>query len=269
MSRFIGQGGPWLVDVERVYEPREGDSIRETWKGTTDQLRSLQTIYNLSGCRTSFSKAAGRPVLYVTKGGGEDLGQTETPSEEWSIDTEFVEESLWTNRKIHALAGGSDDTIAEWRREIENALKGYEEGSDGTWSSKLEGNTGPLTPTETGFTTNELNIYKLMVRGATAFETERAVVSRTRTYGIQWVSGRMTISDVPIVYEPLTFYSTFNVPGAVRAQLPDTTSLTVPENTKWAWKVRSQNQKITYNGKVEETMSWTLAAWSTLLYTVL
>jgi hypothetical protein len=123
---------------------------------------------------------------------------------------------------------------------------------------------GPQTPTETGFTSTLLEIYKHLLIREDTFDAERVVLSRVRTFSIRYAA-RTTLDADPKVYTTASLISTFNIPTAIQSLLPSTPSY-VPAGFAWGWKRRQDRTQYTYGGRVEETMDWVFAPWSQLLH---
>lgn len=288
---------------ELVYDPERGYITREVWRGTKSQLIALQSAFKASGLRSTVTDDEARPALQVDIPAEADGTDPEEPVEKWTFNKDYVQESLWSNKRIMDLvethraaltaAYGSptniylfSDVLSQLRRECENALKGLRVDSvysvvenglpTGTVGYTYEvvnpGSTAPLTPAETKFSasvsTALLNIYKLLLLGADSYEIERLVVTRSRTFSINYAS-RVTMLETPRVYSTSAFFTAENVPSVIRTQLAnmvDVSDWSKPDNAQWAWKVRQDRSEISSNGKVEEVRDWVFAPWSTLLY---
>jgi hypothetical protein len=292
MSTIIGS--PLTrIGQELVLDPVEGYRTREVWRGTQAQLLGLQAAFNTGGLRSTVDVTEGRPQLYVDIAGQDPNGGDEVPVEKWTFNKDYVQESLWSNKRImdliesyRALLQSTygkvflfSDVLSGVRRDCENALKGlrpdavYSVVEDGlpTGTSGVtyeEISKGPLTPAETLFANYispiPLNIYKLLLLGADSYEIERLVVTRSRTFSIAYAS-RVQMLETPRIYSTASLIAAEFIPAVIAAQLPGTPS-SKPENTAWAWKVRQDRSEISSNGKVEEVRDWVFAPWSTLLY---
>ena len=297
MSTIIGDAVV-RVGQELVLDPQEGGyRTREVWRGSKSQMLSLQTSFSAVGLRSVVIEDSGRPSLQVDIPAPPEGGDAEVPVEKWTFNKDYVQESLWANKKIMDLleslrvrlqvAADSaslgltvtfSNVLAGVRRDCENALKGL------TADAPLQGpglpvstssptysevSKGPLQPAEAGFSgVPEVDaIYKLLLLGADSYEVERLVITRSRSYSVQyWYgAGGVVFDESPKVYSTTGLIDTENIPSYVGAQLPQPPT-SKPENTEWAWKVRKDSSEISSNGKVEETRDWVFAPWSTLLY---
>lgn len=295
MSAIIIGSPVVRVGQELVLDPQEGYRTREIWRGTKASLLALQTGFNAAGLRSTVIDEEGRPSLQVDIS-QTTTGETEAPIEKWTFNKDYVQESLWSNKRImdaietyRALLQTTysqtyvfSDVLSSVRRACENALKGLranavysviEEGlpTGTTGVDFIEISKGPLTPAETLFSSyisaTPLNIYKLLLLGADSYEIERLVVTRTRSYSIAYYrgGGGIVMDETPKVYSRASLIATEKIPSYVAAQLPAVPA-NKPENTEWAWKVRQDRSEISSAGRVEETRDWVFAPWSTLLY---
>lgn len=267
-----------LVSTEFVYDVNQGHELRQEWVGIYADLQSMAQAYAAVGLRCQLRQdegALGRLSVGIPQSA--DYSQTETPQHKWTITTDFVQETLWNNPKVWFYAEldaaglqlPKDEVLGFYRTRIDHALKGSVwQGADqfDNTGQYQQLSNGPLTPSQTGFTQGSylMMLYKLMMRGAEAYEVERPVVSRVRTYSAQYLQ-RITIPSIPDVYTTTAFVRDWAVPAVIAAQLPDDPAH-IPENCIWAWKERRHTAEVDYTGKVVETCEWTFAAWSTLLY---
>ena len=279
--------GAVLVSTEQVYDPRDGFATQQRYKGTLYSLQVLQAQFSAGGARVTLENDGGVNSLLVTFSGtafGTDPETPEVPNDQWTVDTDYVQQSLWVNPKIIKLLGVDVDVqsvkfeayVADVRALCERALTGYKfTNTPGTPSEPFvfeeaaAGSKGPLSPKQAGFEDMVLypsvpKIYSLLLLGAEAYEVERIVVTRSRTFTAGYTQ-RKPLDIIGKVYSPASFVSTFSVPAIVSAQLP-TPPTEKPPNTEWGYKQRGNNSTIMWSGKIQEKADWVLAAWSTLLY---
>ena len=297
MSLIIGNQ---LVRIgqEIVLDPNDGGyRTREVWRGTKSALLSLQSAFNAGGLRSTVTDEEGRPSLSVDITGANEGDDAEVPTEKWTFNKDYVQESLWSNKRIMdaletyrallqvnyaPLVYTFTDVLSQVRRDCENALKGLKAASiasavenglptGATIITYTKESDGPLTPAESGLVNRSnstpLNIYKLLLMGAEAYEIERLVVTRTRSYSVRYYQddGGIVMDETPKVYSRAGLIAAELIPAYIARQLPAVPT-SKPENTEWAWKVRQDRTEISSNGKVEETRDWVFAPWSTLLY---
>lgn len=243
---------------ELVYDPVNGDQLREVWTGTFAALTQLANALKASGVRCSVSQEAGRCILTALFASiSKDEAAASVVDDRYEIATDFIQESIYANPSVIAAATALNpsnpmEVVAYWRQGIEEALTGAATG-------------GPKLPSETGFTNSTLiALYQLALRGALAYEIERPVLSRVRTIPIAY-SAQVVLDALPKVYSLATLASTFTLPSAIVARLPASPT-TAPPNTAWAWKKRRDASEFSSSGKVVEVKDWVFALWSTVLY---
>lgn len=246
-----------------MFDPKYGFTTREVYSGPQGSLATLNQTLILLGVRSSIVQQAGKTYLHAFYGLQDASGATpETPNDYYELETEYVQESVWKNDLVEALAGNLT-TLSKWRREIESAMKGRLVDPSGTELSKVE---GPIDPSATGFTDNQLALYQLLLRDGDAYETTRQVLSRVRTISVAF-SAQAVAQARPTIYRTADLVVVFAIPATIAARLPaDPTE--IPSGALWAWKQRRNTSRYEWSGRVSEVMSWTFAAWSTITHSV-
>lgn len=263
MSRTYLGTAPLKISSEVVFDPKYGFTTREIYSGPPTSLNTLNTTLIALGVRTTFTQDAGRTFLNAFFALQDSSGNTpETPNDYYELETEYVQESVWRNELVEALAG-STDTITKWSREIKHALVGRKLDANGVETSKVE---GPLEPSVTGFTGTELALYELFARDGDAYETTRQVLTRVRTISVAY-SAQTVAQARPTIYTTANLIAVFGIPALIAARLPADPTET-PSGALWSWKQRRNTSRYEWSGRVSEVMSWTFAAWSTLTHTV-
>src|SRR5438309_511107 len=141
-TTYLG-AAPLKISSEVVYDPKYGFTTREVYSGPPASLNTLNATLILLGVRTTVTQDGGRTFLNAFYALKDASGNTpETPNDYFELETEYVQESIWKNDLIEALAGNLT-ILSKWRREIEAAMKGRLIDSSGVETSKVE---GPLDP---------------------------------------------------------------------------------------------------------------------------
>jgi hypothetical protein len=272
-SIYLGTS-PLKISSEVTFDPRYGYQTREMYSGTQASLAALNATLQLLGVRTTISQEGGKTFLSVFYALADPAG-VETPNDYYELETEYVQESTWKNNLVEAdaaavVAAGEtvSSVLARWRRIIENALKGNIQTSATTTDGvEFEKRTdGPLAPSSlTSYLEPAgLALYELFLRDGDAYETTRQVLSRVRSISVVY-SAQTVAQARPIIYTTAQLVSVFGIPAAIAARLPaDPTE--VPRGTVWSWKQRRNTSRYEWNGRVNEVMSWTFAAWSTVTH---
>ena len=130
---------PVRIGQELVLDPQEGGyRTREVWRGTRSQMVSMQNSFSAVGLRSTVIEDSGRPSLQVDIPSPAEAGEAEVPVEKWTFNKDYVQESLWANKKImdlieayrqamqtkYGLVYTFSDVLSHVRRDCENALKG-------------------------------------------------------------------------------------------------------------------------------------------------
>lgn len=261
-SVYLGTA-PLRISSEVVFDPKYGFTTHEVYSGPPDSLTALNSTLASLGVRTTISQEAGRNYLNVFYALQDASGNTpETPNDYYELETEYVQESIWKNDLVEALAADLT-TLSKWRREIEAAMKGRLLDSTGTEISKVE---GPIDPAATGFTGDQLSIYQLLLRDADAYETTRQVLTRVRTISVAY-SAQAVAQARPTIYRTADLVAVFSIPSTVASRLPADPTET-PSGALWTWKQRRNTSRYEWSGRVSEIMSWTFAAYSTITHKV-
>jgi hypothetical protein len=252
---------PLKISSEVVFDPKYGYTTRETYSGPQASLATLNGTLQLLGVRSAITQEGGRNYLTAHYALQDASGNTpETPNDYYELETEYVQESVWKNDLVEALAANLT-VLSKWRREIESAMKGRLVDSNGVETSKVE---GPLDPATTGFSGDQLSLYQLVLRDGDAYETTRQVLTRVRTISVAY-SAQTVAQARPIIYTTAQLVAVFAIPAIIAARLPaDPTE--VPSGTLWSWKQRRNTSRYEWSGRVSEVMSWTFAAWSTVTH---
>ena len=291
MSDIIGgwTDSTKLVSSVETYDPANGFSTRQTYKGTEDGLRTLASAFQANGVPSELAFDNGRWQLIATVGGvvGGGTGSEQSdPIDKWTISRDYVTETLWASAKLMLLASDAlvdatdefagrfttiEEVLADARRACENAIKGFKKTSSGVYGTTADTYTaysnGPLLPAETGFIAGKFKdaIYRQYVLGMEGYEVERLTLARVRTYPWAYLD-RIQLEVVPIVYTTAQMTSVWAVPSAITAKLPSNPPQQ-PPNTMWGWKMRRNNWDVRFDGRTEEVTDWVFAAWSTLTHT--
>ncbi len=249
--------GPFTTQPQRtriMYSPQTGTTYEFYHEGPKSIIENLAQQYALVGLRVELSHEG--PLYTLTVQAGADFYNTnpdaEVPQDDWEIDAEYVQESIWSNVNVIALAEDSV-RLALWRNEIEEKLK-----------------TKPApTPQEVSyFPAGELAIYRLCYLAGginTAHEVRRVVLRRVRTVSIRY-SKQVVLDAVEKIWPTAQLVRDFSIPEAISIRLPADPPYK-PTDTTWAWKLRGdQSRPIIRLNRVEEHKTWTFAAWSNILY---
>jgi hypothetical protein len=113
-------------------------------------------------------------------------------------------------------------------------------------------------------------IYYYRVKGGTHYTINRPVFRRRRQYSLAYASRRV-IENLPKFYTRAALISTFGIPSAIAALIPDDPDSSPPHGTAWGWEKR-QDEAQTIDGRrgsymIEENLDFAHAAYSTYFYT--
>lgn len=265
-----------LIDSTVNFDPKYGFQREEVWRGIDSAIEARNQAAVLAGIRTAKTLLDGVATLHMFYAIQDPTTGVEVPSDFWELEEEYVQESIWTNKKLLKLAlpTGSVDrtiainTLARWRREIENAQRGILLAADGTIASGSS-KSAQWLPEELvgeGWSGTQIELYRQIIMDLVAHETTRAVLVRVRNISNAYTP-RAVVQVTPTAFYTPTLISSFAIPSGIAADLPADPSVEdTPIHTAWAWKERRNSRKYQWSGRVEEQRSWTFAAWSTLTH---
>lgn len=253
----IGNNNTRLIASQPTFDPEEGWIFQEIYEGPEDSIKALMSTYALAGFRARAYPFEG-PVWraeFSRPPGTSETGAAEI-TDQWEIDTEFVQESLYLNANVVDVFG-SDETLSETKKIIERTLDDRGTVNDFITNYQNEFNIGPSA--------DQIELFVLRMRGQQATEVERTVLRRTRSISIQNGS-RVVISATPNIYTSDALIAAFTIPADIQAAMPDDPG-PAPSYTAWAWKKRRDTSVfVPQLNKRQETKDWVFSAWSTLTY---
>lgn len=253
--RAVRWQGRWTFD------PATGDTLEHSWSGPKAPIFALYSAFRRSRIAARVDHKG--PVYTLRANIGALQNDAETPQDEWEIDHEMVQTSLFNVPEVTQEAyrwveeagsvtgppaEGIVHTIAMYRRLLEDAVK-----------------RGEPNPLQT-YPIASL-VYLELSRGNEAMELDRIILRRIRHFSPQYAE-RAKLTRLPNVYSTLALIETFAVPKLVQDQLPATPATEdTPRNTFWGWKVRrDRSVVIPRMNKIREEKEWVFAAWARLNY---
>jgi hypothetical protein len=240
-----------LVETSEIFDPAQGFQVQEEYQGTELGIDVLSNAVLLAGGRTTRTRKGGAHVLQVRWASlDQKNGGPETANDNYSIECEEVQPSIWEHPTVTFAADLSGDPYL-WRKAVENFLKNPTPAAFGNLSPEGQ------------------QVAQYLLRGGSVFASHIPVLSRQRTFSLQYTT-KLKVEAVPAVYTTSAMVSSFGIPSAVAAQLPDNPTIAdgvTPSGTVWAWKIRRQNTRyVPALNKVEETIDWIFSAWATWVY---
>mgnify|MGYP003656805657 CR=1 FL=1 len=246
------KGGGGLIPQPSTleFDPDTGYTAVDTYEGSENNCKAAIAQYAGLGYRVRVYQKEGPVWLLEVRYGSKKVvgNEAETPNDQWTFDKEFVQVDMRNHPNIIALASTAD-TLNLWISEIDELIKN---------------GTPPSGTNATGY----LEIYALRSFGQKAFEVERLVLRRERTYSTQYINAEV-IESIPKIYTTAKLITTFSIPEIISDRFPTNPS-TVPDYHAWAWKKRRDSTQIIPGlGKVQEQNDWVFAAWPTVAYTLI
>lgn len=261
--RGKGFVGLRVVSTERVFDEASGFSTVITYEGFQAEVDSaMGLLAGQPGLRMGSRQVNGPWYRFTVSYAGTEDGTQEGPVDKWSRDTEFAQVDIRQNVRVLELVsevaepGGAEFYLNASVHEIKEALK----GGIGTLAEFNEeyGNPDAI----------QVSLFRLYARGAEASEEKRYVVRRRRVIPIEF-SQPVVVNAVEVVYTTAQLINTFQIPPAFAALLPANPSF-VPADSMWGWRERANTTEfVPSTNKIEETLEWTFAAWSTILYNLI
>jgi hypothetical protein len=245
-----GFAGPIRTRSEITFDPVLGDGVMEWWKGPKQAILGMARYFKEQGYRCT-ARSAG-PLwefqIFIGKSDSDEAAQ-----DRWTFDKDFPQISIFALPWVAAEAA-KYVSKAQYRKDLEDAVK--------------NGKDNPLDVTQFPLS---IGVYEDLSRGTEAYEVERVILRRTRTYSFTFPD-KIVLQPLPVVYSEKTLVATFKIPASIQAQMPDPPAdvTLTPSGTRWAWKTRHDScDEIPYLNKFQEIKEWVFAAWSTHLYAVL
>ena len=263
-SKVTGSNVAVRSGWEQQFDPASGWKTVETWNGSKAQITAIIQSFQNSGAATSVKNNGALWTLIVTwsldysKDTDKQAGaapEAEQTLDTWDVDVEWAQVDVRSSPKIIVYLGG-EYQVAVAFKQVDAAIKAGV--SIEKYMQSL--NMSSIIPI------NKLEvIYRLRSRGVTTVEEKRPILSRKRTYTSQYTTP-IQINAVEIIYTTSKLIDLFNVPSIIQQKLPVTPPITQAE-AAWGWKLRKQSGTFTVaRNKIEETMDFVFAQWSTLIY---
>jgi hypothetical protein len=252
-SRVKGYGGATRIRSELAFDPTLGDGVTETWEGPRTAILSLYRQQRLLGYRCKARNAGAKWQFEIFIGRTE---AAEQPIDRFTWDRDYIQQSIFNLPQAAVEAAKFTDqglfiSAADYRKAIEDSVT---QGKANKWAA--DGLVvGPF-------------LFDLLSRGVEAYEVERLVLRRTRSFSTNFTP-RIVLEPLPVVYSTQGLIDTFDIPNEISAQFPkDPDKAFTPSGTRWGWKTRhDSSDQIPALGKVQEIKEWVFAAWSTGIYT--
>ena len=262
-SKVTGSNVAVRSGWEQQFDPATGWKTVETWNGSKSQIAAIIQSFRDNGAATSVKNSGALWTLTVTwsldynqdtnKQAGAPPAAEET-LDTWDVDVEWAQEDVRSNPKTIAALGG-EFAVAVAFKLIDAAIK-----AGLSLQAYLTSIGSTLVPSST-----LEKFYRLRARGVDTVEVKRPTISRKRTYTSAYTTP-IQINAVETVYTTSALITNFSVPNIIQQKLPVTPVVTQAE-AAWGWRIRKQSGTFTVaRNKIEETMDFVFAQWSTLLY---
>lgn len=267
-SKVTGSNVAVRSGWEQQFDPASGWKTVETWNGSKTQIAAIIQSFIDNGAATSVKNSGALWTLTVTwsldysKDTDKQAGApplAEETLDTWDVDVEWAQVDVRSSPKIITYLGG-EYQVATTFKLVDSAIKAGL-SIDGYYRNVV--NTS--TTIQPAVSPKEEAIYRLRSRGVTTIEEKRPTLTRKRTYTSQYTTP-IQINAVEVIYTTSALISLFSVPNIIQQKLPVTPAVTQAE-AAWGWKLRKQSGTFTVaRNKIEETMDFVFAQWSTLIY---
>lgn len=264
-SKVTGSNVAVRSGWEQQFDPASGWKTVETWNGSKSQIAAIIQSFRDNGAATSVKNSGALWTLTVTwsldynqdtdKQAGAPPAAEET-LDTWDVDVELADVDVRASPKVIAFLGG-ESQVAIIFKQVDAAIKA---GLSLTaYYQSISVATSPSTLVK------QEVIYRLRSRGVTTLTEKRPILTRKRTYTSAYTTP-IQINAVEVIYTTSALITEFKVPNIIQQKLPATPPVTQAE-AAWGWKQRKQSGTFTVaRNKIEETMDFVFAQWSTLLY---
>lgn len=244
-SNATGNGGvasAWRLSSAYDFDPKFGYRVTEIWTGIKSQIIALTNGWSAAGLANVITHRG--PLWQAVVQYGYDPNTTETPYDQWSLDAEPAQISIWAHPIVDIAMNDFAGGPSAFRTGIESAAR-----SGTALGAEYSGNLVAA------------DLYKLLCRGTEAYEVKRAVLTKTRTFSLAYTE-RLIVDGIERVYTTTALIAEMNIPVEIQNQLPNDPPDT-PSGCRWGWKVRTDRSEIIPAlGKIQETRDWVFAAWS-------
>ena len=246
------KGGGGLIPQPSTleFDPDIGYTAVDQYEGNENNCKAAIAQYAGFGYRVRVYQKEGPVWVLEVRYGTKKVtdGGAEVPNDQWTFDKEFIQVDMRNHPNIIALAS-TTETLNLWIAEIDELIKNGDAPSGTNAAGYLE-------------------IYALRSFGQKAFEVERLVLRRERTYSTQYINDEV-IEAIPKIYTTAKLIQLLDIPSIVANRFPPNPS-TVPDYHEWTWKKRRDSTQIIPGlGKVQEQNDWVFAAWPTVAYTLI
>lgn len=235
----IGSVGPATLKTEQDYEPGKGWKTIQRYRGTVTQLAAVVSDLQFAGCQFHLdpeSEDHNYYTLTVTFGagaynGGNPPDPGEPLSDQWELDVNDLEKSLWEFptiiaefEKILSYAGAPDadppipsgaNILKQIKKQIQDTVEGTSEDPDVLI-------TVPVLPAP--YTINVtllLNFMGQLVRGVEAFTVSQLVLRRTMQIAPNCTI-KASLANVGKIYAASAIATAYGIPNTIRFGLPTT-----------------------------------------------
>jgi len=263
-SKVTGSNVAVRSGWEQQFDPATGWKTVETWNGSKSQIAAIIQSFRDNGAATSVKNSGALWTLTVTwsldynqdtnKQAGAPPAAEET-LDTWDVDVELADVDVRASPKVITFLG-DEYKVAVAFKQVDAAIKAGL-SIDKYLESISISSIIPIIKLEV--------IYRLRSRGVTTLTEKRPILTRKRTYTSAYTTP-IQINAVETVYTTSALITNFSVPNIIQQKLPVTPVVTQAE-AAWGWRIRKQSGTFTVaRNKIEETMDFVFAQWSTLLY---
>jgi len=263
-SKVTGSNVAVRSGWEQQFDPASGWKTVETWNGSKSQIAAIIQSFRDNGAATSVKNSGALWTLTVTwsleYGKDTDKQPGAPPKAEetldtWDVDVELADVDVRASPKVITFLG-DEYKVAVAFKQVDAAIKAGL--SIGKYLESISiSSIIPIIKLEV--------IYRLRSRGVTTLTEKRPILTRKRTYTSAYTTP-IQINAVEVIYTTSALITEFKVPNIIQQKLPATPPVTQAE-AAWGWKQRKQSGTFTVaKNKIEETMDFVFAQWSTLLY---
>ena len=258
--RIIGPN-PTLVSWRLEKDPTKGFSSIYTWEGSRAAVFGLATMVTSD---QKYSIDDSDKPLYRIVISSPDSGASDVSTDyilEWELLGNDVEKSVYEHP--NALALGDKMLTA-----IKIAIKEIEDASVLDSSTVYATNETNLTAIATLIgvsSANALSLFRLIVKGTTAFVLSQYVLRRTQT-----VSSRAQLqysyANVEKIHTAAQVWADSTMPEPVRFVISTMTAPTAQAGYTWGWLKKTPTLTQAAANKFQSTQEWWLDQWSDFLY---
>lgn len=258
MSKYIANSGsaayleqPLRYRLSRI----SGDEYTRTWVGRQAEIDAIAAAEEPYA---EDVEVTGKGATYtcVARYAYDPTGGAEIPEESQEIDTEAVQQSIFTNPTFRVLPVETVHAVEQAFETKKDGATGYQDGIDAI----------NATTANTTYQNLAKAAYDLLLEGAENYENYQFVMNRTRTVSSTYSTSQIDLSTIAKLYTTGQLVAITGNPLLWNVPSVTLTAEETAKNLFAGWRKRVCRVQIVSTGQRQMIEQWALAKWSLYLY---